>query len=882
MQTSLTSLMAASIAPTAVALLGATAVKATLILIMASVLALLLRRSAAATRHLVWATALAGVLLLPALDVGLPGWYVSLPGAGIVHALGERLAPQKSEQQIAFKVSTVGAPAGSAAVRQEERTASGATANADGSRTANAQADPSTSTTGSIDATIHDVTVTDAPAHMSPATILLELWLAGVVLALLPLFLGAAQLARIARRARDVESDALDDFAARLARSLGVRRVVRLVEGETNATPMTWGTLHPVVLVPAGFDRWSVEHQRDVLLHELAHVARYDCLTQNFARITCALYWFNPLAWVAARQLRIERERSCDDHVLLAGARASSYAEHLLTIARTLRAPGATPVAALAMARPSQLEGRLLALLDATRARGVMRTRTAGMMTAGAIAIAAILATMQPWSARIAAAGEPDKSVLLLGTNPQRVLPDTDSVRAGARHGDTTIQANKSTTRLTVEASSGGAAPTMGVGIGVGTGDGEGRGQSSSTSVGGGRDTSGSVLIANLGTNALSPKTFSLAGCDIPPNSSSSAQVSTDDDDHMRAHIKRGPCQILFEADGKVTYNEQFTDIASIANGGWVEISDKGGPIAHKLRIVAGSDGSLSRTWTVDGQRQPYDDAAANWLAQTLVTLDRYTQFSNGARITAIYKKSGVKGVLDETENTSGDYGKRQNLARLFKMAKLDEAQLGRVLDMVKTDLNSDYERSEILRSLVEEGVITPALQVKYIAAAGDISSSYERGRSLEALTSTGLLTTQSQVAVYRAAAKTSSDYDKSQLMQNVMKKYGLTAETAPAFLDAAKTVNSDYDLRVLLTAALKQLPDNAPASVLEGMLVTATSNIDSEYDLAEFLITVAKSGPLTDAQRTRLEQAAESVKSEYDYGRVMSALRRRKSTNSL
>jgi beta-lactamase regulating signal transducer with metallopeptidase domain len=897
MQTSLTSLMAASIAPTAVALLGATAVKATLILIMASVLALILRRSAAATRHLVWATALAGVLLLPALDVVLPGWYVSLPGAGIVHALGDRLAPQQAEQQIAFKVSTVAAPARSAAVRHEERTASGATANPDDAKAGNAQAKPIASSTGAIDATIHDVTVTDAPAHTSPATILLELWLAGVVLALLPLFLGATQLARISRRARDVESDALDDFAARLARSLGIRRVVRLVEGGTNATPMTWGTLHPVVLVPAGFDTWSVEHQRDVLLHELAHVARYDCLTQSFARVTCALYWFNPLAWVAARQLRIERERSCDDHVLLAGARASSYAEHLLTIARTLRAPGATPVAALAMARPSQLEGRLLALLDARRARGVMKTRTAGMMAAGAVVVAAVLATMQPWSARIAAASEPDKSLFLLGTNPQRVPPDTDSVRASTRRPDSTTQANRSTSASTASAASpsvltigagsslgapGSASTAMGVGIGTGTGTGEGRGQSSSTSVGGGRDTSGSVLIGNVGTNALSPKTFSLAGCDIPPNSSSSAQVSTDDDDHMRAHIKRGPCQILFEAEGKVTYNDQFTDIASIANGGWVEISDKGGPIAHKLRIVAGNDGTLSRTWTVDGERQPYDAAAANWLAQTLVTLDRYTQFSNGARIAAIYKKSGVKGVLDETENTSGDYGKRQNLARLFKMAKLDEAQLGRVLDMVKTDVQSDYERSEILHSLVQEGVITPALQVKYIAAAGDISSSYERGRSLEALTSTGLLTTQSQIAVYGAAAKTISDYDKSQIMQSVMKKYGLSAETAPAFLDAAKTVSSDYDLRVLLTAALKQLPENAPASVLEGMLVTATSNIDSEYDLAEFLITVAKSGPLTDAQRTRLEQAAESVKSEYDYGRVMSALRRRKTTNSL
>jgi hypothetical protein len=392
----------------------------------------------------------------------------------------------------------------------------------------------------------------------------------------------------------------------------------------------------------------------------------------------------------------------------------------------------------------------------------------------------------------------------------------------------------------------------------------------------------GSTLTANVGANAVSPKTFALPGCAIPANSSSSAQVWADDDEHLRVRVKRGPCQILLEASGKLTYNEQFTDIASIANGGWLELSDKGGPIDHKLRIVADGSGALVRSWSLDGTVRPYDDAAKTWLAETLVELDRYTQFSNGARLTAVYKKSGVKGVLDETANTTGDYAKRQNLARLFKIAKLDEAQLGRVLDMVKSDVRSDYERSEILRSLVKEAVITPALQVKYVAAAADISSGYERGRALEALTNTGNLTTQSQIAIYKAAAHTSSDYDRSQLMKSVMKKYGLSLETAPAFLQTATSIGSDYDLRVLLIDALQQLPDNAPASMIESMLTTAKTSIDSDYDLAEFLITVANTRPLDEAQRARIESAAESVKSEYDYGRVMSALRKRKTTNSL
>ena len=75
--------------------------------------------------------------------------------------------------------------------------------------------------------------------------------------------------------------------------------------------------------MPEDADRWPLERLRIVLLHELAHVKRRDCLTHVLAQLACALHWFNPLAWMAARHIRTERERACDDLVLACGTRGS-------------------------------------------------------------------------------------------------------------------------------------------------------------------------------------------------------------------------------------------------------------------------------------------------------------------------------------------------------------------------------------------------------------------------------------------------------------------------------------------------------------------------------------------------------------------------------
>jgi hypothetical protein len=179
------------------------------------------------------------------------------------------------------------------------------------------------------------------------------------------------------------------------ARRLGLASPVTLLESGEVALPMTWGLRRPVVLLPADAGSWPVERRRVVLLHELAHVERRDCLTQILAQAACALHWFNPLAWAAARQYTLERERACDDRVLELGTRASEYAGHLLEMARLLRYRQDWALGSVAMARRSQFEGRLVAILDPSLRRAL--SRWAAGLTGVVLAVVAVpLAAMRP------------------------------------------------------------------------------------------------------------------------------------------------------------------------------------------------------------------------------------------------------------------------------------------------------------------------------------------------------------------------------------------------------------------------------------------------------------------------------------------------------
>lgn len=341
--------------------------KATLILLIARLLLAAMPRASAAMKHAIATAALVAVAAMPIASVVVPVWHIST--AAPERSLDRASAPAQNE---------IGA-------RDDESESRGSTL---GTAISVARAVVPDEPLSAIDRATNLVSATWK--GLIVLTVLL-----GAFLMLAHMLLGVTGVWFVARKATPFENDEalreLDEARSQLA--LGTD--VRLLTSSRITVPVVWGFFRPVLLLPPDAASWPVERLRVVLLHELAHLKRFDGLSLLITRAAVAMFWFHPVAWSLERAGRSECERACDDLVLAGGTRPSDYADHLLEIARKMPSFDPFRSVTLAMSRKSQLEGRLLSILQPHVVRRVLGGRAVAIACALAVVVIVPLAALR-------------------------------------------------------------------------------------------------------------------------------------------------------------------------------------------------------------------------------------------------------------------------------------------------------------------------------------------------------------------------------------------------------------------------------------------------------------------------------------------------------
>jgi len=821
---------------------AAALLKGAVILVLGTVCSMMARGATAASRHMIWTLTLGGALAVPVISAIVPRWTLHV---GFWPFTAREVPAVITELTVPAALTSASTNAVLALAPRADTPR-----RTDASPSPDELAPPSVATAERATTMLEVRHVAIGPeasgaaAHVSadaprPGAAPLIPWLAavwalGVVIALIPTVMAFARLATVSRRARPLHGGRWALLIPSSLRELDVRRRVRFLELDGPVMPMTWGVFRPVVLLPADDFDSTIEQRLDVLRHELAHVRRYDCLTQLVGQLACALHWFNPFAWLAARELRVERERACDDEVLGAGAKASDYADYLLRVARSTRIVGAAALGGLAMARPSQMAGRLLAVLDDRRRRG--RVSLWAGVQAG-LAAGALVTGVAAASPVYSLAAEPAPALAAVQGN--RATTIDNGISVGPVQLDEPARTLAARAALTPATTAGAVGPVA-------------------------RDVPAGEFAPPASRAPCDPN----AGHD---NGSHTNWINSDNGSkRWVVQWSDGDCSYEMEARGEVKFNRDVTDIESISSGGSFTLEQHIGDDTKRLVVRPGSGGTLERTYSENGARHEFDAGARAWLAAALVALDRQTGFAVDQRVPALLERGGVDAVLQEVKLVSTDYARRRYYTKLLSMRQLDRAQIKRVVEQAGAEMSSDYELAELLVAVSKLDAFSDDSHPAFVAAAKKIDSDYERRRALNALLQRDRLAPTTVQALLDAASTINSDYELAELLIDVSKRYAINDQTRPTYVKALGAIKSDYEHRRVLSAIVA---GGGLTPAVNRTLLQDAARIQSDYELAEFLILMGKNGGLDASTRDAYFAATDKIGSDYEHRRALMPL---------
>lgn len=338
------------------------------ILLATATVTWILRQQSAAVLHRTWTLGLLGCLLAPLVTFVSPTWELSVLPAEFSNAKTTAAETSRSTRLV---------DGGATSWRPQLPARSLGNLNAVQQQVA-VEAESESSELDATEVNAATLSPESSPSSsrtISFSKIIVWTWASVWILLGVRWLIQWVQVRRMLGRCQPLDDPRWQALHDEVCVLLGVRREVKLRSAPDATTPLVAGIFKPQLVLPARAVGWDDDRAKMVLVHELAHVNRNDLLTHAIGCVACAVNWFNPLVWYARRQMQTLREIACDDQVVTHCHQSADYADTLLEVARTYRPCRLTM--AVAMARTSKVEDRIMAVLDSARNRADVNRRLA-------------------------------------------------------------------------------------------------------------------------------------------------------------------------------------------------------------------------------------------------------------------------------------------------------------------------------------------------------------------------------------------------------------------------------------------------------------------------------------------------------------------------
>ena len=887
--------------------------KSTVLLLVALAAARLMRRGSASLRHFLYSVSIAAVLLLPFAAALLPSL-----GLAVLPSQATKAQPvirplvagdgQAAEAPLPNSHMRPQAPATRSAAPAKEKPGNAGfqteLASSERSNPVLPQAHPS--------------------SQLNWQGGLILLWILGCAIAVARIAVVHVRLRGLVSRALPVESIALASRLRWLCRDFGIRREVVLLASPELDVPIAAGLIDAKIVLSPQCAEWSERRRNAVLCHEIAHIKRLDAFTQFLASVARAIHWFNPCMWLVVQAMRAERERACDDYVLRSGTAPSDYAHELLEIVSTLVRP--QPAAALAMARRSQLEGRVLALVNPRVKHGVLSAGIAMLLGSAVFAVALPLAALKLRE-------RPEEMnrtrVAILSLVPGK----TETTRTTAMPMSHAFVAESAS----VPAPPDEPASSLGIPVYPKAAAGEhtdGRGTVSLVDGAHVHRLAASAYFSGDHPDKVIQfyrdqlKSYGrVVECSGGRNTKVDVQLNRDSLADLEA------CRASDFADGgtelkvRALGDERIVVVRPHASGSEIalvripaEVEGVGNDAAERNQVLSSSpdcleggghsnssssrshtDDNGARTWTATWTRGGCSiEARSSGTVRFNAEATQIESISSGGYFEIIERvgdtlrhlrvDSGSSGQLTYAYKLNGNQQEFDAAARawfsnlLVRLervtgfaadtrvpALLRKGGPEAVLDEI-SQLESDYVRQVYFIKLFENATLPAPMLVKALdQARNEISTDYSLAQVLLTIAQRYDLNDEAQrTAFLNGANKLGTDYEHARVLIELLKRPNLSDQIVRGALASAKSIGTDYEKGRILTtlAGLSSFKEGEISSYLD-----LGSNIGTDYEHSRTLMALMEHQKLSPAAVSQVLKSASTIGTDYEKSRILIGL---------
>jgi hypothetical protein len=591
-------------------------------------------------------------------------------------------------------------------------------------------------------------------------------------------------------------------------------------------------------------------------------VKRLDALTQLVGQVALALFWFEPLMWIAVRRMQLEREHACDDYVLLHGTQPSRYAADLLEMVQSLGTPAhraAQPAfAALAMARRSEFEGRMLSILDPVLDRHPLHRGRTLMSALATLLIIVPLAALQPYRAAAVpqnTASATDSTVARAADRPltQR-LESHDSARAtlGTKLG------TMDTARARIASSASAS-----------------RSASSSAS----KSASGSASASASASSSASQDDDSCERFQYGNNSQNGFHMHANVDDAGHNTIRyldfdQTHCRAASISGKIVTTAEENRIIVLTPMTARASFRERTGKSDREITYYYSSPDdarTLTTQYRVNGVDAPLDDEGRRWFAELLPSVLAEASINVEPRVARWRIQEGVDGALRHIADLRSSGAKRAHYDVLLQNNQLTATELDHLVKQAGKDIPSSGDLRAVLSKAAAQQSKGKLPASTLEAAMGAIPSSGDLTEVLQSFAQTD--DREQLLAVARTALKIPSSGDLTRFLIGVAPRYLGRNDAAlrTAYFKAVANIPSSGDLERTLENVV---PYAAKSPEVTRAVLAAAATVPSSGDRAHVLVALAKSGAVHDAAlRDLYLKVASEIASSTDMREALQAL---------